>query len=168
MSANATLNNAQATRQRNVIRGLNPDNSLGTSTDSVIDLFSPDAPKSSDMESIENIFNAPSIGRGENVDFEEIVSLEYKNPDELYTEVASQTDKPNTKGPQLKTIKIGSNGAPDIENSGLELDSANTAYIGRNRGFGVTEAPQDFPGRYNSSGRQGSSTLGDYITSSGE
>jgi hypothetical protein len=168
MSANATMTNDQANKQRDEIRSKNQARTtgnksvdLGVSFGGVKDLFSSKL-NNTDFESAKDTFNADTIPYDTsnlNPDFQEEVSLAYKKGENLYTEVTSQSDKPNTKGPQLKTIQIGSNGSPDTENSSLNLNSGSTIF--RDRGFGVTEAPQAFPGRYNS---RENVTLGDYIT----
>jgi hypothetical protein len=165
MSANATTTNTQATRQRAAILGRNNENAVSKNlgiklvrSESQFSGFNPVLI----LDKSKDVFNTTNVAVGENPDFQQVVSLVYAEGENLYTSVTGQSDRPNERGPQLKTIKIGDNGAPDTASSNLSLNSG--SQIPENRGFGVTEETQPFPGRYNSPDREGSSTLGDYIT----
>ena len=127
MGANATTINEQANKQRESIK--NRNNTSGSSEDLGVSRFSIlsatlfnsfDAQEilSKSKEEFDSLTAGPL---GSNPDFEEEVSLEYLKGADLYSSVQSKKDKPNTKGPQLKTIKIGDNGEPDTENSDLDL-----------------------------------------------
>ena len=170
MSANATTKNEQAGKQRekiierNTLSGSSTLLGIQSLQQGFNRLFEDfDADGILENAKVEFKINE-AVKLGENPDFaDKDVDLTYKDPSELYTDVASQDDMPNMKGPQLKTIKISQSGAPDITNSNLEQNVLSG--LPENRGFGVTEEPQDFPGRYNS---RENVTLGDYITSAEE
>ena len=168
MGANATTKNEQAGKQRGSIIARNSSSNssalLGVASISNISnsLFTQfDA--SGIINSSKDSFNSTEVRIEDyNPDFiEESVSLVYSKGEDLYSDVSSQEDLPNQKGPQLKTLKIGNNGQPDIENSGPIENSGLT--LPKDRGFGVSEDPQSFPGRYNT---RENVTLGDYISNS--
>ena len=163
MGANATMTNEQATRlggqRAKFSESFNGKGAGGVLTE----IFSsPHAPSSANFAESKSTFDNDSVGRGRNVDFEYDVDLTYLSGEDLYSAVTSQEDKPNEKGPQLKTIKIGDNGQPDITNSDLQEDSGRVSYIGNDRGFGVSPEDRELPNRYN---KRDDVTLGEYIDS---
>ena len=167
MGANATMLNDQADRQRLAIRNANNANisseDLGNSYNNTSSLFSKKL-IGTDLRETKNIFDKNSIDPGSNPDFAEEVTLSYEKGSDLFSDVESEQDRPNIKGPQLKTIKISSDGTPDIENSSLTSGTGLT--LPKDRGYGVRiNETESFPGRYRKRNEDEDNNvkLGEYI-----
>ena len=153
MSRYGTMENKQATRdetgqrarfkRRNDGKGASRDlSSIFTNTDNPISLSSLNADTSSfdktksAIISLYNPFPGGGVEKGENPDFADGHTgsqFRYSGSESMLDDVTNQDDAPSTKSPNVKTLEIGDNGLPLVQEGSEEtlLD------LQMNGGFGA-------------------------------